>query len=219
MNSGMSRTTLSLLALVSAVFVWVLYRQSGTAEHADRPSRIRTVGAESDAQRISSVQSTGWMARPELSTEQAKAANAASAASADVDDGSLGRDPDGARAVLALAGKPLGTPAEKLTAIRAAIAASGPCSDSDCMITKHELLARVDLAAARSGGRLSLRSTDCYQVGCVVEITARDAAIQMIVHQLQAEGQLEWPVPAIYAKPVVADDGTQSAFWVFFNPN
>lgn len=140
------------------------------------------------------------------------------ATSGPLDRGALGRDPDGARRVLGLVGRQTGSREAKVAAIHAAIRATGPCAAAACATTRAALEARVDLAGQHSGGQLRLRASECFEVACVVEVETAGAAIEPFLERLQTDGQLDWPVPTLFTRPVLAEDGAQSALWVFFNP-
>ena len=66
-----------------------------------------------------------------------------------VSDRAMGRHPEGAKAVLSLIGKRIGTPADKVAEIKDTIISSGICTAAECMKTKAALIAVVDRAGVK----------------------------------------------------------------------
>ncbi len=129
------------------------------------------------------------------------------------------KDPEGAHKVLGFMGQDLGSRAAKEQAVRTAIADSGSCSDTICTKTRASLQSRVDAVAAQMKGSLSTKPIECYQVGCIVDVSAPPGVpLQLALHRLQASGQLDWPVPSMYSIPRMNKDGSQYAVWILFNP-
>jgi hypothetical protein len=131
------------------------------------------------------------------------------------------KDPKGARKVINFIGQDLGSPSKKVEAIRSAIVESGSCIDEVCKTTKESMLARVEAAAAAAAqtrGSLTAKAVECYEVGCIVDVTASGGPpLQVVMDQLRHAGRLDWHAPAIYSKPTFSN-GTQSSMWVLFNP-
>ncbi len=209
----MSRTVAIVLGGAAATLAFVVLR--GVSAESPLPPPHDTVGRVDRSSSPSPPPAAAWsssaIAAPTPAPELGAPAPAA-------DAGALGRDPEGARRVLGLIGRPGGTREQKVASIRAAISASGACAEPVCAATRAALLARVDAASTQSGGQLSVRASECFQVACVVEVATPGAAIEPLLERLQNDGQLEWPVPTLFTRPLLAEDGAQSALWVFFNP-
>jgi hypothetical protein len=96
---------------------------------------------------------------------------------------------------------------------------SGECSEAVCMRTRDELLHRFDSASRTPGAVVELQTATCYEVACLIEISSKGKPLELLLDQLQGDGQLDWPVPTIFTQALPAEDGSQSAMWVFFNPD
>jgi hypothetical protein len=131
----------------------------------------------------------------------------------------LFKDPKSARKVLGFIGSNLGSPAAKVEAIRTAIVDSGACTDNVCSKTKESLLTRIEAASAQFHGQLTAKSVECYQVGCIVDVSAPSSTpLALVMDRMRQAGQLDWPVPSMYSRPTMSK-GTQSSMWVLFNPS